>query len=315
MADIYSLSQVIKNHPTYKAKYFEIHKIYKALGEKNELSLEGVMTAIRWQFPELFYDLQKSFNLYLELREQNLKLKLKGYSLICLGEELYPPTCYFMEDPPLTLSFLGSSSWILGRTISVVGSREPQVDSLSWMEKEFAPFCEESRACVVSGGARGIDQKSHSVALRKQMPTIVVLPSGLGQIYPSSLVSWVQSILDCGGCLISEYPFEQKMHKHLFHHRNRLIAALGRATLLVEAKKRSGTLITAKKSIEMGHPVWVVPGHPLDPHFGGSLDLISEGAQLVRDAQDLTMFFASELGSKTTTLADLDRGLRAGHYP
>jgi DNA processing protein len=297
MADLYSLSQVIKNHPIYRFKQFEIHELYKKLGKKNLLSPSSVLAEVQQKFPEMFFDLQKSFKLYLSLREENIKLKLKGYSLVCLGEELYPPTLYLMEDPPLTLTYLGSPSWLSGQTISVVGSREPQSESLLWMEKEFAPFCESTRVCVVSGGARGIDQKSHSIALRKQTPTVVVLPSGLGQIYPSSLVSWEQSILDAGGCLLSEYPFDQKMHKHLFHHRNRLIAALGMSTLLVEAKRRSGTLITAKKSIEMGRSVWVVPGHPLDPHFGGSLDLLFDGAQLIRDAQDLTMLFCSEIQS------------------
>ena len=298
MVDLYSFSQIIKNHPTYKLRNDEIHKIYQALGREGKLTPELLLSEFKVYLPELSGDLQKSFQLYTKIREQNLNLKMKGYSLVCYGEELYPPTCYLMEDPPLTISYLGSPVWLMGQTISVVGSREPSSESLAWMENEFAPFCEQVRPCVVSGGARGIDQKSHSIALRKAASTVVVLPSGLGQIYPSSLESWVHSILDGGGSLLSEYAFEQRMHKYLFHHRNRLIAALGKATLLVEAKRRSGTIITAQKSIQLGHSVWVVPGHPLDPHFNGSLDLLSEGALMVRDAQDLVMFYGSEVRSK-----------------
>jgi DNA processing protein len=200
-----------------------------------------------------------------------------------------------MEDPPLTLSFLGHASWREEKNLSVVGSREPCFESTQWMEKEFSEFCEKSKTSIISGGARGIDQKAHAIALRHHLSTVVVLPSGLASMYPDSLREWVSPILDKGGCFLSEYSYEQKMHKHLFHHRNRLIAALGKATLLIEARRRSGTLITAHQALQLGRPVWVVPGHPLDVHFGGSLDLLTEGAALVRDAEDLFMYFKSEL--------------------
>ena len=173
------------------------------------------------------------------------------------------------------------------------------------MEKEFSEFCEKQKPCVVSGGARGIDQKSHAMALRKSLPTIIVLPSGLGKLYPDSLKQWIGPVLDGGGCFISEYNFDQAMHKHLFHHRNRLIAALGKATLLVEARRRSGTLITAQQAIQLGRPVWVVPGHPHDPHFLGSLDLLAEGAVLIRDAQDLSIYFESELKYDSEGVTDI----------
>ena len=188
-----------------------------------------------------------------------------------------------------------SPAWLVQRSLSVVGSREPSPESLRWMEKELSDFCAQHKPLIVSGGARGIDQKAHGIALRKDCPTVVILPSGLGEIYPDSLKEWIRPIQDNGGCFLSEYDYSQRMHKHLFHHRNRLIAALGNATLLVEARRRSGTLITANQAVQLGKPVWVVPGHPQDPHFAGCLDLLSDGAVMVRDAQDLSMFFHSEL--------------------
>lgn len=295
MNDLYSLSQLIKAHPLYNLKRDEIHKLYARLGNDRLLTADALLQALKIHFPELSQAVQKNHDLFKKHCEESFRLRQQGVQLICYGEELFPTGCYMMAEPPLTLSFFGSPAWLTQRTLSVVGSREPCFESVQWMEKEFAPFCEVEKPCVISGGARGVDQKSHSVALRKDTTTVVVLPSGLGSMYPESLKEWIAPVLDRGGCFLSEYVYEQRMHKHLFHHRNRLIAALGRATLLVEAKRRSGTLITAQQAIQLGRPVWVVPGHPRDPHFAGSLELLVEGALMIRDAQDLSNYFVSEM--------------------
>lgn len=308
MTDLYCLSQLIRNHPQYVQAKDEIHALYRGLGRIGQLGAAELLDQLHLHFPQLFYDIKQRHDSYRESWERFLSLKLKGISFVCYGEPLYPSGCYLMEDPPLLLSYRGAPAWSGERTISVVGSREPSSESLQWMETQFAMFCEWQRPCVVSGGARGVDQKAHGLALRKLCPTIVVLPSGLGQMYPSTLQEWIDPILNQGGCFVSEYDYDQRMQKHLFHHRNRLIAALGRGTLLIEAKRRSGTLITATQSVQLGKPVWVVPGHPLDPHFTGSLDLLSEGAQLVRDAEDMNMFFSCEL------IPENAQSVGVGHY-
>lgn len=299
MTDLYCLSQLIRNHPYYIQAKDEIHVLYRALSRLDQLGPAELLSQLDLHHPQLYRDIRRQHEAFEEHWEQLVRLKFAGIQFVCYGEPLYPSGCYLMEDPPLLLSYLGSPAWSGERTIAVVGSREPSAESLQWMESQFSLFCETQRPCVVSGGARGVDQKAHGLSLRKFCPTIVVLPSGLGSMYPSSLQEWIEPIRAQGGCFISEYAYDQRMHKHLFHHRNRLIAALGRGTLLIEAKRRSGTLITASQSIQLGKPVWVVPGHPLDPHFTGSLDLLSEGAQLVRDAEDMNMFFSSELITET----------------
>jgi DNA processing protein len=295
MTDLYSLSQLIKNHPQYILAKDEIHALYRGLGRIGQLGPQELLGQLHLHFPLLCRDIQFQYEKFQDHWEHLLRLKMIGIQFVCYGESLYPSGCYLMEDPPLILAYQGAPAWSGERTIAVVGSREPSAESLQWMETQFSLFCEKQRPCVVSGGARGVDQKAHGLALRKFCPTIVVLPSGLGNMYPSSLREWIEPVLAQGGCFVSEYSYDQRMHKHLFHHRNRLIAALGRGTLLIEAKRRSGTLITAAQSVQLGKPVWVVPGHPLDPHFGGSLDLLTEGAQLIRDAEDINMFFNSEL--------------------
>lgn len=314
MNDLYSLSQIIKCHPLYTVHRDEIHHLYRSLAQRECLNIEDLLCLLKEHFLDLFLALQKNHQLFKEHSEETQRLQQKGVKLLCYGEALFPKLAYWMADPPLTLSYLGEACWQKYDAIAVVGSREPCFESVQWLEKELAPFCEETNACVVSGGARGIDQKAHAVSLRKGLPTVVVLPSGLGNLYPDSLKDWRDPVLSAGGSFISEYSFGQRMHKHLFHHRNRLIAALGRSTLLVEARRRSGTLITAQQALQLGRPVWVVPGHPSDPHFSGSIDLLVEGAQVVRDAQDLIMYFNSEKDLDKVTPAGIEQLQTPQHY-
>ncbi|WP_413584628.1 DNA-processing protein DprA [Bdellovibrio sp. HCB274] len=295
MTEIFALSQLIKANPLYTVHRDEIHQIYLRLARSESLNELQLRQTLHEYFPSMAEYLEKNHALFKTHCAELLQWQMQGVQFLSYGESLYPSQCYRMADPPLTLSYRGSPAWMIERSISIVGSREPSAESLRWMEQELALFMELQLPFVVSGGARGVDQKAHSLALRKNCQTAVVLPSGLGEIYPSSLVDWITPVLDQGGCFLSEYDPKQMMHKRLFHHRNRLIAALGSVTLLVEARRRSGTLITAHQAAELSRPVWVVPGHPLDPHFLGGLDLLLDGAQLVRDAQDLSTLFHSEL--------------------
>jgi DNA processing protein len=212
------------------------------------------------------------------------------------GEAAYPTQFCGLQGAPILLSYEGPPAWCDRRALAVVGSRDASVLSRRWMEDSFATFLQQERPVVVSGGARGIDQMAHQLALRNHCPTIAVLPSGLGAVYPASLRDLKRKIIDGGGCLLSEYFYEQEMLKHFFLDRNRLIAALGAITLLVEAKRRSGSLITAQRALEFGKSVFVIPGHPSDLSHLGNIDLLTEGATPIRDAQDLRSYFRSELG-------------------
>lgn len=219
----------------------------------------------------------------------------QGIQFTFPGDPFYPSGFVGMPGAPLFLSFKGHPAWRWGPCISVVGSRDASSLSHVWMEEHLARFLRQEKPILVSGGARGIDQMAHQLALRNACPTVVVLPSGLGAVYPQNLEAWQDKILEGGGCLLSEYPFYEKMQKYFFHDRNRLIAGLGIFTLLVEARRRSGSLLTAQKTLQLGKSVLVVPGHPCDPSHLGNLDLLSEGATPIRDAVDLGMYFKSEL--------------------
>ncbi len=129
-----------------------------SLGKAQQLHSENLLTHLKELFPEIHNSLQKNHALFKAHCEESLRLKMAGIQLLCYGEDLFPMCCYQMAEPPLTLSYHGSAAWLTNRTLSVVGSREPSFESIQWMEKEFAPFCEKEKPCIVSGGARGVDQ-------------------------------------------------------------------------------------------------------------------------------------------------------------
>ena len=216
------------------------------------------------------------------------------YHWILYGADDYPKCFYAMMDAPLILTVIGQKPWLQSPCLSVVGSRKPTADSLKWIDQELGAFVAQQKVVIVSGGAFGVDQAAHALALRKKNPTIAILPSGLGTIYPEVFKDWTQAIVDVGGSLISEYPLQQRMAKGFFHHRNRLIAQMGVATLVVQAALKSGTLMTGHLAAEAGRPLWVLPGHPLQSAYHGNLKLLQEGATLVTGAEDLSLFFQVE---------------------
>lgn len=236
---------------------------------------------------------QKKYELIVDQVRRELDL---NYKFTWFGEASFPALFYFLEDSPLLLSYLGESCWEGRFCLSVVGSREPTQLSQDWMKSEFLEFLKqvESPLCIVSGGARGLDQMAHQLSLLANKSTVLFLPSGLSCPYPESLSKMRQEMIENGGAIVSEYDANLSMHKGLFSHRNRLIAAMNHSLLIVEASQRSGALMTAHYALELGKPIWVVPGHPLNKAFSGSVDLISFGAQMVRHREDLKIFLSVE---------------------
>ncbi|RME16137.1 MAG: DNA-processing protein DprA [Bdellovibrio sp.] len=201
---------------------------------------------------------------------------------------LYPKAFLNFPTPPtLTILSQKNSLPVPLSSLSVVGSRNPSENSKKWMEVHFKNFLSKKRRLIVSGGARGIDQMAHALCLRTENPTLVFLPSGLNHIYPSHLSSWIQPILKGGGAFISCFSPFSSMKKFYFHIRNHLIACFTPLTFVVEAKRKSGSLLTANYAIEEGKEVATLPCSPMDPSGQGNLDLLFEGAHLIRDDSDL----------------------------
>ncbi len=263
----------------------------------------------KWKVPgvDRYAVLQEWFLEFPALREKIQSPISEGcgheFHWILYGADDYPNCFYAMMDAPLILTVIGHKPWMQNPCLSVVGSRKPTADSLKWMDQELGAFVAQEKPVITSGGAFGIDQAAHALALRKKNPTMAILPSGLGAIYPEVFKDWTNTIVETGGSLISEYPLQQKMAKGFFHHRNRLIAHIGVATLVVQAALKSGTLMTGHLAAEAGRPLWVLPGHPLQSAYLGNLKLLQEGASLVTSAEDLSIFFQVEIGPLNTQRA------------
>lgn len=211
------------------------------------------------------------------------------------GSKDYPEAFGDLLYRPSVLFYIGEPIWQRYPLVSVVGSRAPSHTSLSWMDVEIASVLRLSKLAIVSGGARGVDQKAHQISLRYERPTCAFLPSGLRMIYPPNLNEWVQPIVNSGGCVISQFLPSQPMMKSYFRERNRLIAAISPLTLVVECRRRSGTLLTAKYALEFERRLAVLPTSPGESGMGG-LDLICDsGAHTVRDARDLILIYGSYL--------------------
>ena len=138
---------------------------------------------------------------------------------------------------------------------------------------------------VVSGLARGIDSAAHEAALAGG--TVAVFAGGIDSVYPTENEALFQRILDAGGCGVSEMRLGWEPRARDFPRRNRLIAGMALATIVVEAAERSGSLITARLALEQNREVFAVPGSPLDPRAAGSNDLIKQGARMVTDVADV----------------------------
>lgn len=199
---------------------------------------------------------------------------------------LYSPGFYELEDPPLFLSLEGN--WPDLKSVGIVGSREPSRFAIDWLTANLPTVIGQTNCLVVSGGARGIDLTAHLTAARSGAPTLVYLPSGLSNFYPHDLRKYKELILECGGGFVSELAPETEMRKFHFIKRNRLIVASSDVVFVVEARRKSGSMLTAGIAGSMNKTMCTLPSAPTMSYSQGSLDLIFSGAFPVRDHLDLS---------------------------
>jgi DNA processing protein len=215
----------------------------------------------------------------------------KGAHLLFLGAPDYPEPLAALTDPPPVLWARGHGEVATMPAVAIVGSRN--ASSLgARMARKLAEGLGHHGFAVVSGLARGIDTTAHGGALKSG--TIAVMAGGVDVISPPENVMLAAAIAD-QGLLLSEQPIGlQPLARH-FPRRNRLIAGLSRAVIVVEAAEGSGSLITAHDALEQGREVMAVPGHPLDARAEGCNRLIREGARLVRGVEDVLEALAGEI--------------------
>lgn len=230
---------------------------------------------------------------------QNLEYHKVSYAYP--GHDNYPEVFLKMQEPPLFIEYIGKPIWKSAPMISVVGSRDMMQATHVWMRHHLAEFLKhETEVAVVSGGAHGVDQMAHTVAIKEGCSTIFVLPSGLHTMYPSNLEQYRNLSLKSPICFMSEFELTSKAHKSHFYFRNRLIAVLGRITLVTQASLKSGSMLTVHHCLENGRPVVSVPAHPEMSGFQGNIKLLQEGAFMINGFNDLLDFWRAESRSNWT---------------
>lgn len=205
--------------------------------------------------------------------------------LITYTHKLYPALLKEIYDPPIALYLCGNPEILTALQIGVVGSRRPTPDGRR-NTRELAGQLARLGVTVTSGLAVGLDSEAHKAALAAGGQTVAVLGSGLNVIYPAKNRNLAQMIVE-NGAIISELPPDYGPKPVNFPRRNRIISGLSVGTLVVEAAAKSGSLITAQLAVEQGREVFAVPGPIHNPLSRGCHDLISQGAKLVRDVNDI----------------------------
>ena len=213
-----------------------------------------------------------------------------GGRLIALGEPAYPPALAAIADPPPVLGVCGRGDLLTRDSVAVVGARNASAGGLHLAER-LAADLGAAGLVVVSGMARGIDARAHVGALRTG--TVAVMGGGVDVVYPKENRSLFERLL-AEGAVISEAPLGTVPMGRHFPRRNRIIAGLSRAVVVVEGAARSGSLITARLALEQGREVLAVPGSPLDPRSRGPNRLIRQGAALVESADDVLDALAAD---------------------
>lgn len=229
-----------------------------------------------------------------------------GATLVCGGEPNFPIALMATDGCPPLLWARGNLSRLDRPGVSMVGARNASANGVRWARRA-AHDLGRADVTVVSGLARGIDGAAHQGALDTEGGTVAVLAGGIDQIYPSEHRDLYAAICE-RGCVVSEMPPGTVAQGRHFPRRNRIVSALGLATVVVEAAVKSGSLITARVAGEQGRPVLAVPGSPLDPRAAGPNSLIRDGATLVRDAKDI-LEVVQPLIDTTLREPDMTRGV------
>lgn len=215
------------------------------------------------------------------------KVKAGGTAVFERGDPRYPPLLQEIPQPPTELWVRGNADVFKQTLVAIVGTRRASDEGLAFARLLTQQLNGVSEIVTVSGLAFGIDATVHQAAVAGGRPTIAVLASGVDQPTPASHEKLAADLLAAGGCLVSEYPPGTAPFKDHFPARNRIIAGLSRATVVVEAGEPSGALITAYLALDANREVLAVPGSPLNPSAAGTIGLLRRGAAVCTSADDI----------------------------
>ncbi|MCD8215424.1 MAG: DNA-processing protein DprA [Clostridiales bacterium] len=268
-------------------------------GKKDKLlhmlgSAEAVYTApeaqlkdIKWLTEANIEDITSNRDID-KLKRYTERVYSLGADYIIKEDGYYPEILREAYDAPLGVYLLGDKNTLLDKKVSMVGTRKATPYGISSALKLAEDFA-LAGITVVSGMADGIDSASHRGALKGGGKTIAVLGCGINVCYPKTNEQLMKRIVE-KGCVISEYPVDEKANPRYFPERNRIIAGLSMAVVVVEANEKGGSLITANLAVDMGREVFALPGNITSRASKGTNNLLKQGAAPITEAKDA--FFA-----------------------
>jgi DNA processing protein len=228
-----------------------------------------------------------------EAAEREIEASRKlGVGLVAIGEADYPYPLQMIDDAPPLLAIRGCADVFAKPRVAIVGSRNSSAAGVK-MAQQLALGLGHAGFAVSSGLARGIDAAAHRASIATG--TVAVLAGGQDRIYPPDHRDLLDDILTSGAA-VTEMPLGWEPRAQDFPRRNRLISGVSLGVVIVEAAKRSGSLITARLALEQGREVFAVPGSPLDPRAEGTNGLIKQGATPVTEPADIVSVLQPIMG-------------------
>ncbi|KEI34756.1 rossmann fold nucleotide-binding protein Smf possibly involved in DNA uptake [Francisella sp. W12-1067] len=232
----------------------------------------------------LDYLVEKKYLPYLD--KVNKWLSKSSNSLVTYFDKKYPFELKQISNPPIILYCLGNVDLLDTYQLAIVGARNHTSYGKNVTQKIISELAYHN-ITITSGLAYGIDTLAHQYALENNLKTIAVIGTGIDVIYPKSNTTLHQNILSNQGLIISEFSLGVEPLRHNFPQRNRIISALSKGVLVVEAAQKSGSLITAELALEQNKEVFAVPGSIFNTSSSGCNELIKKGAKLVSNASDI----------------------------
>jgi len=242
-------------------------------------------------FSKVFQLLENEFKVKLDWEKEYLKLKNLGGEILLINEKSFPEELKFSQTFVLGIFVLGEINLNkFKEKVAIVGTRKPTKIGEK-TAKNFSYVLAKNGLCIVSGLAYGIDLAAHLGSLEAKKENIAVIGSGFDFILKDPRKKYVEKIIEIGGSIVSEYPPKTPPLNYHFPLRNRIIAALSKIVIIIEAPEKSGALITAKFALEYGKDVYALPGSIYEKNYLGNLKLIQEGAFLLISPEEILETF------------------------